>query len=453
MSTTFIVWGKNHDLATRVQTRLERNGQTVIIGGDENLSANFQSHHLHQRVVDQMNLADRALILAQWPPEDNPSAPAGDFALRPNLLFEWGFLFSRFQKQPYLHLFLIGIDRNQLPSDLIGVYAPDVIEWKSPFAGNPDLLAEHIVSRFLAGISSEIVDPLQPFREWPEWCRRLGEAKGSDETLANALVHSIQPAYYLEDVGVLRDFAAQLSKRAPLSSQLRDGCTVASAACDYYTLTATNNKTQSFGQLLAIVQTLKDPIVTPTAFSWIDVIGFDIQGIIRRRMAIATDPELKTPRSLEILADARKALECALAFLELLTPTERHGGYHMWRGYALRNLGRACSELKDLVNGERHLLEARNAWRSALGYLAHSRIPDIARAGLSLEPVLVDIDLHRYGYAPTAQNALNDAVRTLRDGAPRSVMWRKVAQQALDLAERLGETLLAAELRQLLEKF
>lgn len=437
MSTVFLVWGRNPRLAKEVMARLNDKGFSAVVGGDADTCDKFHSHYLGQRIVEQMNRCQHAIVLAQWPPEDNNGDSIGSF-FRPNLMFEWGFLLGRFQRQPSLHVFLIGIKSQELPSDLCGSFTHE-INWKS----DPSALANEISAIFLDESDFGSPDPMQPFCDWSSWRSQVETCQAPDAVLGVMLLHGIQPAYYRGELDIIRELTKQLATRSGNSQRIREACTVANAACDYYELTSIDNHAPDFRKMYQIEKllTLPDPIAYAPDI-WIHVVRLDLLGIVRRRLSEAS----KAAVAKTYLESSRQALIEAVKLLEMLPPSKRHGCWHLWRGYILRNLGRACSELGDMVNGKTFLEQSLEARDDALRDLNAMQVSKIIQGQLFLERLMVGLDLVKYGHSIDTQ-ILDDVTHMLREVAPQTQMWEKTMDQALSLASDLK----ASEIEQRLQ--
>jgi hypothetical protein len=112
--TVCIAWGRNEPVARAVAKHLSNSGYSPIVGG-ANRGGNPSSFFINSNVLAQMDDASAAIILAQ-PIYADKNKPTPD--LRPNLLFEWGYL-QKHLRADAIHAFLINLQPTDLPSDLL----------------------------------------------------------------------------------------------------------------------------------------------------------------------------------------------------------------------------------------------------------------------------------------------------------------------------------------------
>jgi len=204
----FIAWGANKQLADAVADALRKQGYSPQVGGDLDLRA--EDSFLGNQITKQISQAPRAIILAQWPAEgadrrrrNRPDIATVAAQFRPNLMYEFGYLTARLQPS-CLHLFLIGIRRVDLPSDVLGIRAEEI-----PAQGIPEMAAE-IVRRFEANVKYTSINPVNLFIDWSNWKHRIRRQITNQEApehwLGEALLHSIQPAFYMGELATINGY-------------------------------------------------------------------------------------------------------------------------------------------------------------------------------------------------------------------------------------------------------
>ncbi|AOF89230.1 TIR domain-containing protein [Sinorhizobium sp. RAC02] len=190
----FIVWGGNQELAKSVARRLSGSSIDTIVGG--NSQSIDDNYFLGPRVIEQMNSASRAIILAE-PAQDI----TGRYYFRENLMFEWGYLINRLPKGA-ITVYIIGADRNSLPSDLQGAnteVCPTLIK------GIPKL-ASWICKDYKSNkIIDENFSAFDLLINWPSWRAFFYNQINNTESprpnlFKRALLTSYLPAYYSEDI-------------------------------------------------------------------------------------------------------------------------------------------------------------------------------------------------------------------------------------------------------------
>lgn len=111
----FIVWGGNHDLAEQVCETLKNRNIDAQVGGHDD-GPDDKEYYLGDQILGQMKKASQAIILAQADTRANTNdqvnksspneqANRDTYRLRPNLMFEWGYLWRSLPAE-CVHVFL-----------------------------------------------------------------------------------------------------------------------------------------------------------------------------------------------------------------------------------------------------------------------------------------------------------------------------------------------------------
>jgi hypothetical protein len=207
----FIVWGKNKSLAIKVRDLLSRNGYFPTVGGSER-GAEPATFFVNSNVIQGMDNASFGIILVQRI-FDKSGNPTGEF--RPNLMFEWGYLLRRLRADA-LHVFLIGIGRDELPDDVLSAYThPIVMSSANPSEAELTAAATDITDKFLADVVSIDFDGLEIIQNYDQYRTALLEMSLRRRAF-NAreagyfLLHMIQPAFYRNDLGFIKKCLGEL---------------------------------------------------------------------------------------------------------------------------------------------------------------------------------------------------------------------------------------------------
>lgn len=438
--TVFIAWGGNKELAEAVSELLRDKGYSVEVGGE--IDPKSKEFYLGSSILQQLDLASRAVIMAQRSPRETRQAKSQDSTteFRPNLMFEWGYLIARI-RPPYHHVFLIGIRREELPSNLQGLRGATEIE----IADN-ETMAMAIAGKFLADVTQVPVDPLRAFENWPEWItwirEQATEKEAPDNTrLAAGLIHTIQPAFYLGETQNFQSIVSEMRGARVSTSELQAARSLANAACEYYKLTFDPRRKPELADVKAIQEAL---LVPPTEdydtcelTAWIEVIRNDFLGLCYRRMAESTEGDSSCRMYLErALNSFMKARES----LNTLAVQANDPILKLWKGYVMRNLGRTHSELGQESDGQMELKEALIARQDSYATLRASNLEKSVLSQMLFEILLVELDLLKHGYAPPL-NTLREVVASLKRSKPSIrplSLWHRTLAQAKSVAESFG---------------
>src|SRR5262245_17346470 len=194
----FIAWGRNQELAIAVRDLLKENGYFPTIGGMLR-GGPANTFFINSNVLQQMDDASFAIILAQRI-FDAEGQPTNEF--RPNLMFEWGYLQGRLRADA-IHVFLIDIRREELPSDLQNAYT-HTVQLNNARQPTPEALhatAIEIVAKFSADIANIDFDGLEILQNYDLYRTRLAEIRDKERAFNSRevgyyLLHMIQPAFY-----------------------------------------------------------------------------------------------------------------------------------------------------------------------------------------------------------------------------------------------------------------
>lgn len=185
----FIAWGGNQNLAQAVGIELGKHGFLGIIGG-----GSPSDMFVGTQIFSQINQCTRAIILAE-----NVSHNS-DTSFSNNLMFEWGYLTAKMESRKP-HVFLIGVSRKNLPSDLSGIWAKEI----DGISKTTESIAQEIVCSFIEEVSRPVeINKIEIFDRWNEIKRYLEihsvSPAYSEIECAHYLLHSIEVCYaYMEE--------------------------------------------------------------------------------------------------------------------------------------------------------------------------------------------------------------------------------------------------------------
>jgi Predicted nucleotide-binding protein containing TIR-like domain len=423
----FVAWGQNWDVAQAVAEGLKGEQYKAQVGGND-ADPHESSSYLGQEIMNQLERASRAIILAQ------SSTSAVSPAFRPNLMLEWGFLTARLLPA-YLHVFLIGLKRSDLPSDLHGTWSTEIA------LSDTAAMAQEIVKVFTAQVRQASVAPSKILITWPTsraWIeRQLNGSTAPDYLmLAGALLHSVQPAFYSGELDFVREALQISSTLTDIPPELTESIRISSAACRYNLGEETGG---TFTTLRAIADTLEPELegIEPCLLKdWLEVLRLDFLGLCYWKIASMTPAETAAPQYRE---RAKSTLQSAYAQLQSLGRADELA-WQLWKGYILRNLGRICAELACDSEAKEYLMGALNARRRAYGYLEAANASAMLLAQNYLEISAVEIDLLTYGYTEVGAR-LEEIIEILKEHRRRSGafgMWTLAVAGAREVCQKLG---------------
>lgn len=260
----------------------------------------------------------------------------------------------------HVHVFLIGVKRSDLPSDLQGSWCTEIA------LDQIDKMAVEVVNTFTGVVCQASVKASEIFCMWPTeraWIeRRLSREAAPDYLmLAGALLHSVQPAFYN---GELQAFMRDLERASPLEGppELRESVRISRAACEY-NLGA--ELAPEFAKLQRIADSLEPQLDSGVAQGslrdWLEIVRLDFLGLCRWQMASTTPAE---ERRASYRAQAKDDFQKACDSLQS-PQIKDEKATQLWNGYILRNLGRILAELRDRDQAMKCLKSALDARQRA----------------------------------------------------------------------------------------
>ncbi len=430
----FIVWGRNSNLATQVEKELSERGYFVAIGGSEENPRNID-FYLGAQLRKQMDRASSAIILVQWPYEGTTLKNKKHIEFRANLMFEWGYLSNRIHPTK-LFVFLIGIDKSQLPTDLLGSWAYEV-----PYDAID--IAKFVAQKYTENEKQRIIRPEDAYNDWVSWKKNIqdqieGHSALEIEILAFALVHSIQPAYYFDDLSSLEKLINRISADGIKQKNLQLAKQAVIGALLYYKLTPDSGAKPTRGELIELESLLKDfsrvSNENDTTRRWIYIAALDFLGLCHRRLSEAEG--IKNP--LTELLIAENTLTKGLQLLDLFGEKEHDHVWLLWRGYLTRNLGRVLFSLNKIEEAKAMLLLAKTIRERTFAKIFPGEFDKKVKDALMLEVILADVDLMKMDCIPID---FEKTIAMLERYKPTSTfnIWNKTFTQAIGAARLLNE--------------
>lgn len=386
----FIAWGANEDLAKEVAEKLKADNFIAQIGGieDDPLQSSF---YLGQQIMNQIKRASRAIILAQKSPKNRKK-----MLFRPNLMLEWGMLTGRLNAS-LVHVFLIGLKRSELPSDLQGSWATEIDE-----LDDINNMSKNIVEKFKSQISQACCEPTKVIREWDSWKYWIENQLNKDVApdyylLAGVLLHSIQPAFYGGDIEFLLDKMVAIGKISNIPPVLTESIRISTGACLYYKGVERNPDYSTLNRIISSLKpTTRDEVEDSEFKTWLEIIRKDFLGLLYWKLGQISPPNGVSPNNYTMTAK-----DLFLEVNDLLKDIKNSDkvAFSMWKGYVLRNIGRIYAESFDNdLEASKFFTQAHSARERAWGDLQNIIENKILKLQFYLEVKAVEIDLLKYGF-------------------------------------------------------
>lgn len=394
----FVVWGKNEAIARSVEAKLIINGYFPTVGGVKK-GAKPLSFFINSNVISQMDAASTAIILVQKI-LDRQGNPTSEF--RPNLMFEWGYLQKRLRADS-IHVFLINIKREELPSDLLNSYTTTITldNQENPSISDIEKAADDIVSAFMQNVSEFDFDGLEIIRDYDAYRTILSEMTQEKRAFnpreaGYFLLHMIQPAFYRNDLDFIKACLTKMSQM--VSGPFVSTTILVSQIISYYEIADHLNEVEPskrndvtskhYRELELIVLQLEHlRNQNDKIFNIFDVLLEDFIGLSYLQMyQISPDP---STISKSITAFKAALRECA----QFKSVFQANDGFvrTLWGGYIERNLSRAYYFNNDMEKAKHYQKEAEKKRITIIGQSKAAGISYISKQ-LDLELGLSKFD-------------------------------------------------------------
>ena len=189
MESVFIAWSGNYDLACEVGEQLGNKGYRAVVGGGWP-----RGNFIGRQVIEQMNSCTHAIILASKKTE------GGSCKFSDNLMFEWGYLISKFP-EGRVTSYLLDAELEELPTDLAGSWANSIVTTGRAL----DEIAAEIVRLFR--IERTSLDKLEVMSNWQDvkgYISSFAQRHSrSDSEMAQYVLYSVLASFYNNEVDVL----------------------------------------------------------------------------------------------------------------------------------------------------------------------------------------------------------------------------------------------------------
>jgi tetratricopeptide (TPR) repeat protein len=267
---------------------------------------------------------------------------------------------------------------------------------------------------------------------------RYGTSEPQD-VVSNVLLHSIQPAFYLNKLELLQDYSRRIGRNPdfhPMASVLVDARTIVDGACGLYGGLRRQESSEYFE---AVKTNLEVPLTTEIdekkQGSWPEAIRLDFLGLCNYHLHLDARKDGRVAASATLLENAKRSYDLALSQLDRLAVPPLDDVAALWKGYVLRNLGLVLAD-----GGESKL--AGESYRKALKErervyqrLRHDCAPLIV-SQLLVEVELVKIDI---AYLEGKSDRLADsAARLLRMREDLPSIWPHIEERLYDSALALN---------------
>ena len=224
---------------------------------------------------------------------------------------------------------------------------------------------------------------------------RYGRSDPQD-VVASVLLHSIQPAYYLNKLELLQDLSRRVGRNPdfnPMANVLVDARTIVEGACALYG----GLKRQEGREYFEAVHTnlelpLTAEIDEKQGSSWPEAIRCDFLGLCCYHLHLDARKDGKFAEAGAFLQMAKHGFDSAANHFQRLAVPPLLDVAALWKGYALRNLGAVladCGEPKLAGESYRRALRERE---QVYQRLRHDCAPLIS-SQLLVEVELVKIDI------------------------------------------------------------
>ena len=328
-----------------------------------------------------------------------------------------------------------------------------------------------------------VVDPIALLSAWEkskEWMRRQLAKEMTHESgaldhayMAQVLLHSIQPAYYLDDLPSLSRLADWVGKsvdsRDP-SPELLDACRIVLCACAFYEIMDRIGKALDPGRScrgdhIRLLDRLESPLDSKSdseLFDWLDAIRLNFLG--RSRYELRQNQPNKS-KCLDVLKKAGQDFEDSLGRLEKVNAVGLVRHYvDLWGGYVWRNLGANYEAISENAEGEgdkdQARVMARKCYSKAMerrknAYSHLHNIDEAIREQIRVEIKLVELDMMRLENDVDADHGakLIPIWNDLKEHRPTlSGVWEHALIQVRKTAELLDEHVVAEDVEAVLDR-
>jgi hypothetical protein len=241
-----------------------------------------------------------------------------------------------------------------------------------------------------------------PFKLFKEFDRlelavkpsRFGRSEPQDD-VAHVLLHSIQPAYYLDKLELLQEYSRRAGKNPdfePMDNALLDARTIVDGACALYGGLKRHEGREYFEEVRIKLDVSLTAEVDQQNGSWPEAIRLDFLGLCCYHLHLDARKDGRFAAADAFLQRAREAYESALNHFGRLAVPPLVDVTTLWKGYVFRNLGSVLADCGDRqLAGDfyRRALQERERVYQRLG----KDCDKLVASQLLVEVELVRIDL------------------------------------------------------------
>ena len=389
-ANVFIVWGGNRSLANKVSEKIqERNEFNVIVGGD-----NPNDIFIGEVVLRQIKMSSVAIILAQ-----NSDKSGNDVLLRPNLMFEWGYISADF-KAKNVHVFLMDMEERDLPSDLRGSWAKSIVtKGKSE-----DDVAKEIADIFDHDYHEQHIPAIETFENWNNIKNDIRNHTVNplytDREIAAIILYSFQASFYYHDIKELRELILKIKSN---DSIVEKTISVVISALDYYILKEKKVHPNTGSEFNTLIRRLSgDFDLSYEDFEidkWLHIISNNFIGLCYNRLSDLD--KYNEQQKIYFLVHAKESLQKALSYLDSDKTAEKikkeNDVYsNIWRGYIYRNIGVVYAKLNDKENMENYLSRAADAREKSETYFSTNVSDTVLINNFKLENIMIQLERMKF---------------------------------------------------------
>ena len=267
---------------------------------------------------------------------------------------------------------------------------------------------------------------------------RRYDRSDQQEFVANVLLHSIQPAYYLDKLEVLQDYSMRVGRSPdfnPMGDILVDARTIVQGAYAIYAGLKRQEGRKYFERVKADLEVPLTAKVDKTRGSWPDAIRLDFLGLCFYHLHLNARKDGQSADAAGFLESAKQAFNSALDHLGRLAAGPLRDVAALWKGYALRNLGSVLADSGEPGLADESYKQALNERERVYQRLRQDSLPLIA-SQLLVEVELVKIDIANLEVKSEALAASTERLLGIRQDLPS--VWPHVEERLYESAIALN---------------
>jgi tetratricopeptide (TPR) repeat protein len=295
--------------------------------------------------------------------------------------------------------------------------------------------------------ASTSIDPFELFKDFDLLERLLKPRRYArsepQDVVGNVLLHSIQPAYYLDKLEVLQDYSRRVGKNPdlkPMADVLLDARTIVENACAVYAGLKRHEDREYFEAVKTRLGMPSTAAIDEKKGSWPEAIRLDFLGLCYYHLYLNARKDGQSVSEAALLKNAREAFEQALAHLDRLNVPPMESVAGLWKGYALRNLGAVLAASGEPELARRSYGQALDERKRTYQRLSGDCIPLIAKQ-LLVEVELVKIDIAELEGESEALAESTSRLLQMRQDLP--AVWPHLEERLYESAIALSAPLIA----------